>query len=110
LEDMVVVETADAVLVAPKNRAQDVKTLVKTFQTQHRCELEQHREVHRPWGSYESVASGPRYQIKRITVKPGARLSSQMHHHRAEHWVVVSGTARVHCGDKHYLLTESQAT
>lgn len=110
LENIVVVETADAVLVAHKDRAQDVKALVKTFQSQHRCELEHHREVHRPWGSYDCIGSGPRYQIKRITVKPGAKLSSQMHHHRAEHWVVVSGTARIYCGDKQYLLTENQST
>jgi mannose-1-phosphate guanylyltransferase/mannose-6-phosphate isomerase len=110
LEDIVVIETADAVLVARKDRAQDVKRLVEKFQIEHRSELEHHREVQRPWGSYDCIGQGPRYQIKRIIVKPGARLSSQMHHHRAEHWIVVSGTARVHCGAKQYLLTENQST
>lgn len=110
LEDIIVVETADAVLVAHKNRAQEVKRLVEKFAGQHRCELEHHREVKRPWGAYDSLCEGPRYQIKRITVKPGASLSTQMHHHRAEHWVVVSGTARVRCGGRHYLLTENQST
>ena len=110
LDDIVVIETADAVLVAHKTRSQDVKRLVEVFKTQHRRELNHHREVQRPWGSYDSVGQGPRYQVKRITVKPGARLSSQMHHHRAEHWVVVSGTARIYNGDKQYLLTENQST
>jgi len=110
LEDIIVVETADAVLVAHKNRAQEVKRLVEKFAGQHRCELEHHREVKRPWGAYDSLCEGPCYQIKRITVKPGASLSTQMHHHRAEHWVVVSGTARVRCGGRHYLLTENQST
>lgn len=110
LDDIVVIETADAVLVAHKSRSQDVKRLVETFKTQHRSELNHHREVQRPWGSYDSVGHGPRYQVKRITVKPGARLSSQMHHHRAEHWIVVSGTARIYNGDKQYLLTENQST
>ena len=110
LDDIVVIETADAVLVAHKSRSQDVKRLVEIFKTQHRSELNHHREVQRPWGSYDSVGHGPRYQVKRITVKPGARLSSQMHHHRAEHWIVVSGTARIYNGDKQYLLTENQST
>jgi len=110
LDDIVVIETADAVLVAHKSRTQDVKRIVETFRGQHREEMAHHREVRRPWGSYDSIGQGPRYQIKRITVKPGARLSSQMHHHRAEHWVVVSGTARIHNGDKDFLLTENQST
>lgn len=110
LDDIVVIETADAVLVAHKSRSQDVKRLVEAFKVQHRSELNHHREVQRPWGSYDSVGQGPRYQVKRITVKPGARLSSQMHHHRAEHWIVVSGTARIYNGDKQYLLTENQST
>jgi len=110
LDDIVVIETADAVLVAHKSRSQDVKRLVEAFKVQHRSEMNHHREVQRPWGSYDSVGQGPRYQVKRITVKPGARLSSQMHHHRAEHWVVVSGTARIYNGDKQYLLTENQST
>ncbi|ANN71240.1 mannose-1-phosphate guanylyltransferase/mannose-6-phosphate isomerase [Bordetella bronchialis] len=110
LDNIVVIETADAVLVVHKDHTQDVKRVVETFRAQHRCEMTHHREVRRPWGSYDSIGQGPRYQIKRITVKPGARLSSQMHHHRAEHWVVVSGTARIHNGDRTFLLTENQST
>ena len=110
LDDIVVIETADAVLVAHKSRSQDVKRLVEAFKTQQRAELNHHREVQRPWGSYDSVGQGPRYQVKRITVKPGARLSSQMHHHRAEHWIVVTGTARIYRGDEQFLLTENQST
>ncbi|WP_144637741.1 mannose-1-phosphate guanylyltransferase/mannose-6-phosphate isomerase [Bordetella genomosp. 13] len=110
LDDVMVVETADAVLVVHKSRVQDVKRAVETFRGQRRAELAQHREVRRPWGSYDAVGQGTRYQIKRITVKPGARLSLQMHHHRAEHWVVVSGTARIRNGERTYLLTENQST
>jgi mannose-1-phosphate guanylyltransferase/mannose-6-phosphate isomerase len=110
LDNVIVIETADAVLVVNKDRSQDVKRIVETFRTQHREELSHHREVRRPWGSYDSIGQGPRYQIKRITVKPGARLSSQMHYHRAEHWIVVSGTARIHNGDKDFILTENQST
>jgi len=110
LENIVVIETADAVLVVHKDRTQDVKPMVELFKTQRRHEMTHHREVQRPWGSYDSVGTGPRYQIKRIMVKPGAKLSSQMHHHRAEHWIVVSGTARIRNGDKTYLLTENQST
>ncbi|ARP95097.1 mannose-1-phosphate guanylyltransferase/mannose-6-phosphate isomerase [Bordetella genomosp. 13] len=110
LDDIMVIETADAVLVVKRDHAQDVKRVVETFRMQQRSEMEHHREVRRPWGSYDSIGQGPRYQIKRITVKPGARLSSQMHHHRAEHWVVVSGTARIHNGDRNFLLTENQST
>jgi mannose-1-phosphate guanylyltransferase/mannose-6-phosphate isomerase len=110
LDNIIVIETADAVLVVHKDHTQDVKRVVETFRGQQRSELAHHREVRRPWGSYDSIGQGPRYQIKRITVKPGARLSSQMHHHRAEHWVVVSGTARIHNGDRTFLLTENQST
>lgn len=110
LTDIVVIETADAVLVVHKSHSQDVKRMVELFRSQSRSELTHHREVQRPWGSYDSVGNGARYQIKRITVKPGARLSSQMHHHRAEHWVVVSGTARINNGDRSYLLSENQST
>jgi mannose-1-phosphate guanylyltransferase/mannose-6-phosphate isomerase len=110
LTDIVVIETADAVLVVHKDHSQDVKRMVEVFRAQSRSEMNHHREVQRPWGSYDSVGNGARYQIKRITVKPGARLSSQMHHHRAEHWVVVSGTARIYNGDRQYLLTENQST
>lgn len=110
IEDLVVVETSDAVLVASKNRVQDVKEIVGKIKSLGRCEHVNHREVFRPWGSYDCVDSGQRYQVKRITVKPGAKLSVQMHHHRSEHWVVVRGTARVTNGNKSILLTENQST
>jgi len=109
VQDLVVVETSDAVLVAHKDHVQDVKKLVDSLKAQGRSEVQSHREVFRPWGAYDSIDHGPRYQVKRITVKPGARLSLQMHHHRAEHWVVVSGTARVVLGDKELLLAENQS-
>ena len=110
VENLVVVETSDAVLVASKDRVQDVKGIVEKIKTLGRCEHVTHREVFRPWGSYDSIDTGQRYQVKRITVKPGAKLSVQMHHHRSEHWVVVTGTARVTNGDKSILLTENQST
>lgn len=109
LEDLVVVDTADAVLVAHKDRVQDVKLIVDRLKQQGRGEALQHRMVYRPWGHYDSIDSGFRYQVKRITVKPGARLSVQMHHHRAEHWVVVSGTAKILRGKEELLLTENQS-
>ena len=109
-EDMVVVETADAVLVAPKARTQEVKTIVARLKAAGRGEAELHRKVHRPWGWYDSVDSGDRFQVKRIVVRPGATLSLQMHHHRAEHWVVVRGTARVTRGDEVILLGENEST
>lgn len=110
VEDMVVVETKDAVLVCPRDRAQDVKTLVNEIKDGDRDEHALHREVFRPWGKYDSVDEGQRHQVKRITVDPGGKLSVQMHHHRAEHWVVVSGTAQVTSGDKTYLVTENEST
>ena len=110
LSDHVVVETKDAVLVAPKSRVQDVKTLVARLKQLGRSEVALHREVFRPWGSYDSVDGGERFQVKRLTVKPGAQLSLQMHHHRAEHWVVVSGTARVTCNERVFLLAENEST
>jgi mannose-1-phosphate guanylyltransferase / mannose-6-phosphate isomerase len=110
LKDHVVVETKDAVLVAPKNHVQDVKKLVFRLKEQGRYEHSLHREVFRPWGSYDSVENGPRFQVKRLKVKPGAMLSLQMHHHRAEHWVVVSGTARITRGEEVFLLEENQST
>lgn len=110
VQDLVVVETKDAVLVAHKSRVQDVKHVVAALKAAGRPEHQNHREVYRPWGAYDSVDHGARHQVKRITVKPGARLSLQMHHHRAEHWIVVRGTARVTCGDKTYLVTENQST
>jgi mannose-1-phosphate guanylyltransferase/mannose-6-phosphate isomerase len=110
LDDVVVVETPDAVLVADRSRSQDVKHLVGALQSAGRHEHELHRLVHRPWGWYDSIDAGPRFQVKRIMVKPGASLSLQKHHHRAEHWVVVSGTAEVTNGEQVILLTENQST
>ncbi len=110
VRDLVIVETKDAVLVAHKDKVQDVRRIVERLKAAGRTEHVQHREVYRPWGSYDSIGSGPRYQVKKITVKPGAKLSLQMHHHRAEHWVVVSGTAKVTKGDKTYMVTENQST
>ncbi|WP_408597096.1 mannose-1-phosphate guanylyltransferase/mannose-6-phosphate isomerase [Limnohabitans sp.] len=109
VDDLVVVETSDAVLVAHKDKAQDVKKVVERLKVQKRPEVDLHREVFRPWGSYDSVDHGERFQVKRITVKPGAKLSLQMHHHRAEHWVVVSGTASVRLGDQVKLVTENES-
>jgi mannose-1-phosphate guanylyltransferase/mannose-6-phosphate isomerase len=110
LEDVIVVETADAVLVAHKEQAQDVKAIVSRLKEAKRSEHINHRKVYRPWGCYEGVDVGKRFQVKRITVNPGAALSLQMHHHRAEHWIVVTGTARVTRGDEVFLLTENQST
>jgi len=110
LDDVVVVETADAVLVADRSKSQDVKNIVNQLNAEKRGEQTLHRKVHRPWGWYDSIDNGDRFQVKRIMVKPGATLSLQMHHHRAEHWIVVSGTAEVTNGDKVILLTENQST
>ena len=110
LEDIVVVESNDAILVADRNKVQDVKKIVEQLKASGRNEVLHHRHVHRPWGVYDSIDNGERYQVKRITVNPGAKLSVQMHHHRAEHWIVVSGTAKVTNGDKEILLTENQST
>jgi mannose-1-phosphate guanylyltransferase/mannose-6-phosphate isomerase len=110
LKDHVVVETKDAVLVAPKARVQDVKKLVAQLKERGRYEHSLHREVFRPWGSYDSIENGTRFQVKRLKVKPGASLSLQMHHHRAEHWVVVAGTARITRGEEVFLLEENQST
>jgi mannose-1-phosphate guanylyltransferase/mannose-6-phosphate isomerase len=110
LENHVVIETKDAVLVAPQDRVQDVKKLVFRLKEQGRYEHSLHREVFRPWGSYDSIENGPRFQVKRLKVKPGATLSLQMHHHRAVHWIVVSGTARITRGDEVFLLEENQST
>jgi len=109
LQDIVVVQTKDAVLVADKASIQDVKSIVNTLKSENRPESRSHREVYRPWGKYDSVDAGPRYQVKRITVKPGEKLSVQMHHHRAEHWIVVSGSASVTIDDKTRLVTENQS-
>jgi mannose-1-phosphate guanylyltransferase/mannose-6-phosphate isomerase len=110
VKDLVVVETADAVLVTTRQQSQGVKKLVEQLRADLRQEPMHHRLVFRPWGSFDSVESGDRFQVKRITVKPGARLSLQMHHHRAEHWIVVSGTAKIRNGDEEYLLTENEST
>jgi mannose-1-phosphate guanylyltransferase/mannose-6-phosphate isomerase len=110
LRDLVVVETPDAVLVAERSRSQDVKNIVGQLNQAGRSEPSLHRQVHRPWGWYDSIDSGPRFQVKRIMVKPGASLSLQKHHHRAEHWIVVSGTAEVTNGDQVILLGENQST
>ncbi|VAW95402.1 Mannose-1-phosphate guanylyltransferase / Mannose-6-phosphate isomerase [hydrothermal vent metagenome] len=110
LKDTVVVETADAILVANKNCAQDVKKVVEALKKQNRDEYQNHRLVYRPWGSYECIDKGERYQAKRITVNPGAALSLQLHHHRAEHWIVVKGTAEVTRGDEVFLVTENEST
>jgi mannose-1-phosphate guanylyltransferase/mannose-6-phosphate isomerase len=110
LEDVVVIETADAVMVARRDRAQEVKKIVSRLKSEGRKECLAHRKVHRPWGSYEGVDGGERFQVKRIIVNPGAALSLQIHYHRAEHWIVVRGTARVTRGDQSYLLTENQST
>ena len=110
VEHLVVVETADAVLVASKDRVQEVKAIVDQLKASRRPEGSMHRKVYRPWGCYDSIDLDARFQVKRIMVRPGACISAQMHHHRAEHWVVVSGTARVHRGDEEFLLTENQST
>lgn len=110
VEDLVVVDTPDAILVAHREKAQEVKKIVDKLKSNKRSEALEHREVYRPWGKYDSIDCGDRFQVKRITVNPGGKLSLQKHHHRAEHWIVVSGTAEVLCGDKSQLLTENQST
>jgi mannose-1-phosphate guanylyltransferase/mannose-6-phosphate isomerase len=110
LRGFVVVETKDAVLVVPKNRVQDVKGIVARIKGEGRSEHALHREVHRPWGSFDNVEQGQRYKVKRIAVKPGAAISLQMHHHRSEHWIVVSGEARITRGDEVFTLTANQST
>lgn len=109
VKDLVVVDTSDALLISTRERAQDVKLLVAELDQQGRQEHLVHREVYCPWGSYNAVDSGKRYQVKRITVKPGQSLSLQMHHHRSEHWVVVEGTADVQLGETHHILSENQS-
>ncbi|KRE99934.1 mannose-1-phosphate guanyltransferase [Frateuria sp. Soil773] len=110
VDDLIVVTTPDATLVAHRDAAQDVKKVVDQLKSAGRSEHSLHRVVHRPWGSYDSLEAGERFQVKRIQVKPGAALSLQKHHHRAEHWIVVSGTAEVTCDDKVFLLGENQST
>lgn len=110
LNNCIVVETKDAVLVADKNSVQDVKKIVNKIKSLGRTEADIHRQVYRPWGHYDSIDFGTRDQVKRITVSPGEKLSIQMHHHRAEHWIVVAGSAKVTNGEKTFLLTENQST
>ena len=110
MRNTVIVETADALLIMDTSHAQGTRQLVATLNKDKRSEVAQHREVFRPWGSYDAIGSGKRFQVKRISVKPGAKLSLQMHHHRAEHWVVVKGTARITNADNVFLLTENQST
>jgi mannose-1-phosphate guanylyltransferase len=109
LNDIVVVQTKDAVLVAAKDSVQDIKKVVQQLKAAGRTEHKIHREVYRPWGKYDAIDSGERYQVKRITVKPGEKLSIQMHHHRAEHWIVVSGTANVTIDGNDRLLSENES-
>jgi mannose-1-phosphate guanylyltransferase/mannose-6-phosphate isomerase len=110
VNDLVVVETADAILVVHKDKTQNVKKIVDQLKATGRSEGQNHRKVFRPWGSYDSVDNGARFQVKRIIVKPGAALSLQMHYHRAEHWIVVSGTAKVTKGTETLLLSENEST
>ncbi len=110
VDNLVVVDTKDALMVAHKDSVQDAKIIAQQLKADERSEWDMHREVHRPWGKYDSIDNGNSYQVKRITVKPGAKLSVQMHHHRAEHWIVVSGTAKVTNGDKTFLLSENEST
>jgi mannose-1-phosphate guanylyltransferase/mannose-6-phosphate isomerase len=110
VSNLIVVETPDAVLVADRSQSQNVKKLVQQLEAQKREELTLHRKVNRPWGWYDSIDEGERFKVKRIRVNPGASLSLQKHHHRAEHWIVVKGTAEITNGDKVLLLSENQST
>ena len=110
VENLIVVETKDAVLVAHQDKSQEIKSIVAQLKQQQRAELIQHKEMVRPWGKYDCIDIGERYQVKRITVNPKAKLSLQLHHHRAEHWVVVKGTAKVINGEKQYYVTENEST
>lgn len=110
VDNLVVIDTPDAVLIANKDKVQNVKEIVNELKAQQRSESTIHREVYRPWGKYDSVDNGERFQVKRITVNPGAKLSVQMHHHRAEHWIIVSGTAKITLDDKTFMLSENQST
>jgi mannose-1-phosphate guanylyltransferase/mannose-1-phosphate guanylyltransferase/mannose-6-phosphate isomerase len=110
IEDLVVVATDDAVMVAPRNRTQEVRKLVARLVRDRRDEADALPTVHRPWGSFKSLHNGHRVQVKHILVKPGGKLSLQMHHHRAEHWIVVQGTAKIVRGEQEMMLTEDQST
>lgn len=110
IDDVVVVDTDDAVLIAKRDQVQDVKSVVAELKSSERCEHLNHRKVRRPWGAYDSIDADTGFQVKRITVNPGASLSLQMHHHRAEHWIVVEGTAEVTCGERVYLVEKNEST
>ena len=110
VKDSVIVETSDAILVADKSHVQEIKSLVKNLEDKGRSEVKTHSRVYRPWGSYETMDLEDRFQVKRITVKPGEVLSLQKHHHRAEHWIVVKGTALVTRGNEQILLSEDEST
>jgi mannose-1-phosphate guanylyltransferase/mannose-6-phosphate isomerase len=110
IDGLIIIETADAVLIADRKNSQEVKNIVSQLTAKNRQETSLHRKVSRPWGWYDSVDQGERFKVKRIQVKPGGSLSLQMHHHRAEHWIVVKGTAEITNGDQVILLTENQST
>ncbi|MDV0783664.1 mannose-1-phosphate guanylyltransferase/mannose-6-phosphate isomerase [Citrobacter amalonaticus] len=110
LSDVIVVETKDAVLVSHKDEVQSVKDVVNTLKSLSRNEYLQHRELYRPWGTSDAVSEGSRYHVRKVTVKPGERTATQIHYHRAEHWIVVTGTAKVYCDSKVHLLTENEST
>ncbi len=110
VDNLVVIDTPDAVLIANKDKVQNVKEIVNELKAKQRTESTIHREVYRPWGKYDSIDNGERFQVKRITVNPGAKLSVQMHHHRAEHWIIVSGTAKITLDEKTFILSENQST
>jgi mannose-1-phosphate guanylyltransferase/mannose-6-phosphate isomerase len=110
VQDQIIVETADAILVADKSESEKVKEIVNRLKAEGRSESDLHRKVYRPWGAYESIDSSDRFQVKHITVNPGSSLSLQMHHHRAEHWIVVKGSAKVTRGDEVFILSENEST
>lgn len=110
VEDLVIVETKDALLVSHKDKVQDVKSIVSKLKDSNRSEYLQHREIYRPWGSHDHVAEGDSYHVKKVMVKPGERTATQIHYHRAEHWIVVSGTAKVRCGANTYVVSENEST
>lgn len=110
VEDLVIVETKDAILVAKRDEVQNVKNIVSKLKNEKRAEHIQHREVYRPWGSHDTIAEGLRYQVKHVSIKPGQKTATQLHHHRTEHWIIVSGTARVHFNDETFLVSENEST
>ncbi|MGB5679337.1 MAG: cupin domain-containing protein, partial [Gammaproteobacteria bacterium] len=110
VDNMIVVDTDDALLVASRDNVQDIKTIVEELSKENREEVSLHKTVYRPWGHYQGIDAGPHYQVKRITVSPAAAISLQMHHHRSEHWIVVSGTARVTRGDEEFIISENEST